>query len=203
MVELRRLTINDNHYYYLFHAFRENNQYRKFKKYLGAQEPSHEEYLKSEKEFLEETQKLINNPSAAAAKEKSNIISILQHIMEQEGYISEENFVKLSKDFDVPLTQLIDVATFYSQFKFSKPGKYTISMCDGTACHVKKSTEIIKHVQELLDIKPGKVTKDGKFGFDCVNCIGACARAPSMMINGVVYGKLDKKKVDEIIKSLP
>jgi NADH:ubiquinone oxidoreductase subunit E len=200
MVELRRLTINDTHYFYLFHAFRENNEFKKFKRYVGPEEPSHEEYLKLEKQFLEDIKK---NPDKLNPKEKGNVIGILQHIMEREGFISEANFVKLSKDFDVPLVDLVGVATFYAQFKFSKPGKYTISMCDGTACHVKKSNEIIKHVEDILEIKPGKVTKDGKFGFECVNCIGACARAPSMMINGVVYGKLDKKKVDEIIKSLP
>lgn len=200
MVELRRLTINGTHYYYFFHAFRENNQFKKYKKYIGSEEPSHEDYLKIEKAFLEEIKR---NPERYGHKEKSNIVEILQHIMEKDGFISEENFVKLSKDFDVPLVDLVGVATFYAQFKFSKPGKYTISMCDGTACHVKKSAEIIKHVEEMLEIKPGKVTKDGKFSFECVNCIGACARAPAMMINGVVYGKLDKKKVDEIIKSLP
>jgi NADH:ubiquinone oxidoreductase subunit E len=198
MVELRRLTINKTHYYYLFHTFKENNQFKKYKKYIGTEEPSHEAYLKMEKEFLEEIAK---NPSTV--KGKSNIISVLQHIMEKEGYISEANFVKLSKDFDIPLVDLVGVATFYSQFKFSKPGKYTISLCDGTACHVKKSSEIIKHIEELLDIKSGKVTEDGKFGLECVNCIGACARAPSMMINGVVYGKLDKKKAEQIIESLP
>jgi NADH:ubiquinone oxidoreductase subunit E len=200
MVELRRLTINNVHYYYLFHAFRENNQFKKYKKYLGAEEPSHEEYLRIEKSFLEDIKK---NPDKLSHNGKSNIIEILQHIMEHDGYISEENFVKLSKDFDVPLVELVGVATFYSQFKFAKPGKYTISLCDGTACHVKKSTDIIKHVEELLEIKTGKITKDGKFGLECVNCIGACARAPAMMINGVVYGKLDKKKVKEIIESLP
>lgn len=202
MVELRRLTINSTHYYYLFHAYRENNQFKKFKKYIGSEEPSHESYLRMEKQFLEEI-KALNNDPEKFKKEKNNIIGILQHIMETEGYISEANFVKLSKDFDIPLVELVGVATFYAQFKFAKPGKYTISMCDGTACHVKKSAEIIKHVEEMLNVKPGKVTKDGKFSFECVNCIGACARAPAMMINGVVYGKLDKKKVDEIIKGLP
>jgi iron-hydrogenase subunit gamma len=200
MVELRRLTINKTHYFYLFHSFHEDNQFKKYKKYLAIEEPSHEEYLKSEKQFLEEIK---NTPDKYSHQGKSNIVSILQHIMETEGYISEENFVKLSKDFDVPLVDLVGVATFYAQFKFQKPGKYTISMCDGTACHVKKSNEIIKQVEEMLEIKPGKVTSDGKFGFECVNCIGACARAPAMMVNGIVYGKLDKKKVKEIIESLP
>jgi NADH:ubiquinone oxidoreductase subunit E len=174
------------------------NKFLKFKHYIGLKEPSHDEMLKIEKEFLEKIEK---TPEQLTIIGKQNIIRILQQIMEKEGYISEENFVKLSKNFDIPLVELVSVASFYSQFKFNKPGKYTISICDGTACHVKKSSELIKYLEELLEIKPGKVTKDGKFGLECVNCIGACARAPAMMINGVVYGKLDKKKVKEIIKT--
>ncbi|MGV8163037.1 MAG: NAD(P)H-dependent oxidoreductase subunit E [Candidatus Nanoarchaeia archaeon] len=199
MVELRRLTINDTHYYYLFHSMKKDGKFLKFKHYIGLEEPSYEEMLKLEKEFLS---KITNDPEGLSLKTKHNVIGVLQDIMAKEGYISEANFVKLSKDFDIPLVELVGVATFYSQFKLKKPGKYTISICDGTACHVKKSTELINYLEDTLDIKAGKVTKDGKFGLECVNCIGACARAPAMMVNGVVYGKLDKKKVKEIINTL-
>jgi len=199
MVELRRLTINDTHYYYLFHSMKKDKRFLKFKKYIDINEPSHEALLDMQKFFLEEIQ---SDPEHFSLKEKQNIISVLQNIMEKEGYISEENFVKLSKNFDIPLVDLVGVATFYSQFKLKKPGKYTISICDGTACHVKKSPELIHYIEDLLDVKTGKVTKDGRFGLDCVNCIGACARAPAMMVNGVVYGKLDKKKIHEVLDSL-
>ncbi|MGV8168501.1 MAG: NAD(P)H-dependent oxidoreductase subunit E [Candidatus Nanoarchaeia archaeon] len=199
MVELRRLTINDVHYYYIFHSFKKDGRFFKFKRYVGPEEPSHEELLNMEKQFLSEIEK---DPEGLSLRTKHNIIEVLQHIMETEGYISEANFVKLSKNFDIPLVELVGVATFYSQFKLKKPGKYTISICDGTACHVKKSNELINYLEEVLDIKTGKITRDGKFGLECVNCIGACARAPAMMVNGVVYGKLDKKKVKEVIDSL-
>ena len=103
---------------------------------------------------------------------------------------------------EVPLTDLVGVATFYSQFKFKKPGKYQISVCNGTACHVKGSPALMKQIQDVLKLKPGQTSKDMKFSLESVNCIGACARAPAMMINGVVYGELDKNKMIKIVSGL-
>ena len=196
MVELRRVSINGNHYYYLFHEIRENGQFKKFRHYIGAQEPDNATQLKLERDFMEDIKK---NPDKYNPKEKQNIIAVLQQIMEKENYISEENFVRLSRDLEIPLVNLVGVATFYSQFRLTKPGKHTVKICDGTACHVKNSPALQKFLEETLDIKAGQVTKDGNFGLEVVNCIGACARAPSMMIDENVYGKLDKKKIKEIL----
>jgi iron-hydrogenase subunit gamma len=176
-----------------------NGQFKKFRHYLGANEPSSAELKNLEKDFLADVEK---NPEKYDPKGKQNIIAVLQQIMEADKYISEENFVRLSSDLDIPLVNLIGVATFYSQFRLTKPGKYTVSICNGTACHVKNSPELLKFLEEELDIKAGQVTKDGKVGLEVVNCIGACAMAPSMMVNSDVYGKLNRKKIKDILMTL-
>jgi NADH:ubiquinone oxidoreductase subunit E len=133
---------------------------------------------------------------------KNNIINLLLDMQEREGYLSRGSMIKLSKDKNIPGVNLSGVATFYAQFKLTPRGKYVISLCRGTACHVKNSELIIEYLEETLGIKKGQTTKDNKFTLETVNCIGACAKAPAMMINGTVYGELTKTKVKKIIDEL-
>ncbi len=87
-------------------------------------------------------------------------------------------------------------------FRFEPKGKYIISICRGTACHVHNSETLLKHLEKKLNIKTGQTTKDNKFSLESVNCIGACAKAPAMMINDEVYGNLTDEKFEKILKSL-
>jgi len=129
-----------------------------------------------------------------------NIIFILQTMQDKFGYIPEDRAKEISKKLNIPLVRLWGVATFYSQFKFKKPGKYMIQVCNGTACHVNNSAELINFLKEELKISEGETTKDGLFTLELVNCMGACARAPTMAVNGKVYGNLNSKKIKEIIR---
>ncbi|MBU0615849.1 MAG: NAD(P)H-dependent oxidoreductase subunit E [Nanoarchaeota archaeon] len=131
-----------------------------------------------------------------------NIVALLQDLQEKEGYLSKESMIKLSQELDIPGTDIFGVATFYSQFKLKKRGKFIVSICSGTACHVKNSNSLLKFLEELLEIKPGETTKDGNITLECVNCIGACAKAPAVMINDEVFGDLTKIKLKKIIKEL-
>ena len=133
---------------------------------------------------------------------KEDMIPALQDIQKAFGYLSEENLEILSKKINTPLTLISGVATFYNQFKLSPIGKYHISLCRGTACHVHNSLDLLHFIEKKLKIKSGELTEDKKFSLECVNCIGACAKAPAMMINDVVYGELDEKKISEILDSL-
>jgi NADH-quinone oxidoreductase E subunit len=133
---------------------------------------------------------------------KGDVIPALQNIQKEFGFLSEEHMELLSKKIKVPLSHISGVATFYSMFKLSPPGKYHISVCRGTACHVHNSAELVKFIEKKLSIKAGEITKDGKFSLECVNCIGACAKAPAMMINDVVYGNLTEKKIEQIINGM-
>jgi NADH:ubiquinone oxidoreductase subunit E len=196
---LRQVCLDGVDYFYLFHTETIDGSLYKYKKYIGTKKPSLE-ILNTLKSNLKKQIK--QDPTFQVQEEKTNIIYILQDIQKSKGFISTEDFIKLSKEMAVPLTDLVGVATFYSQFKLKKPGKYQVSVCNGTACHVKGSPAIMKQVQEFLKLKPGQTSSDGKFSLESVNCIGACARAPAMMINGVVYGELDKKKMLKVIGGL-
>jgi NADH-quinone oxidoreductase subunit E len=135
-------------------------------------------------------------------KEGSNLIAELQAIQDEHGYLPMDKLEERAKKKRYPGTDIFSVATFYNQFKFTKPAKYLIAVCTGTACHVRRSPEIIRQIEQSLGIKPGETTKDGLIRLETVNCIGACAKAPSMMINDKVYGLLDNEKVKEILKTL-
>jgi NADH-quinone oxidoreductase E subunit len=133
---------------------------------------------------------------------KKDLIPALHEIQKEYGYLSEENLVMLSKKINVPLAQISGVATFYNWFKLKPIGKYHVSICRGTACHVNNSEQLLKFLEKKLKITAGELTEDKMFSLECVNCIGACAKAPAMMINDTVYGELTEKKIDVIIEDL-
>lgn len=133
---------------------------------------------------------------------EKNIISVLQTVQEAYGFIPEHETAIIAKRLDIPLVKLWGVGTFYSQFKFKARGKYLIQVCNGTACHVNNSSELIEFLKEKLDIEEGETTSDGRFTLELVNCIGACARAPAIMINGKVYGNLTKESTGRIIDTI-
>ncbi len=143
-----------------------------------------------------------NNNKGTKHLKGLSVVEHLQRTQEEYGFLPEKKMRALAKRYNIPAIDIFGVATFYSQFKLKKPGKYEIAVCTGTACHIKRSPVLVRYVEELLGIKPGETTKDGKFSFKTVNCIGACARAPAMMINDRVYGELTKQKVKEIFSAL-
>jgi len=131
-----------------------------------------------------------------------NLIAALQKLQEKHGYLRVSDLKKLSHEKGIPGTDIYGVATFYSQFQMKKPAKYTIYVCTGTACHVNRSADIIQFIEESLQIKTGETTKNRLIKLDTVNCIGACAKAPAIMVNDHVYGQMTKAKVKELILKL-
>ncbi|MBU0758258.1 MAG: NADH-quinone oxidoreductase subunit NuoE [Nanoarchaeota archaeon] len=135
-------------------------------------------------------------------KDSKNSVEVLQELQKEFGFLPRDALCKVSDALNIPLVDLYGVATFYTQFKLHPEGKYLIAMCRGTACHVKNSKKLLEYLEKKLDIKSGQTTQDNKFTIECVNCIGACAKAPAMMINDEVYGDLTEKKIDKIIGEL-
>ncbi len=132
-----------------------------------------------------------------------NIISILQDIQENFGYIPEESINWFSKKLDIPASRFFGIATFYSQFHLKPRGKNIITVCRGTACHVKGSEKLISRTLMELDIPPDEETsEDLKFTVEKVNCIGACSIAPVVMINKEVHGKMTLDKMMRELKKL-
>jgi NADH-quinone oxidoreductase subunit E len=130
---------------------------------------------------------------------REQLISILQEVQAEYGYLSTESINRISGYLGLPTSKIFGVATFYNQFKLSAPGRIQIAMCRGTACHVKGSLNLLDTCRQLLGIEVGQTTKDGLFSLEIVACIGCCSIAPAMMVNGKFFGRLDKKKVENLI----
>lgn len=135
-------------------------------------------------------------------REKKNLIKILLDVQKEYRHIPKDVVNYLSVALDIPPAKIFGVATFYAQFSLKPKGKYTILICDGTACHMEGSMKLVKAIEEEVGIKPGEVTSDLKFSLDKVGCLGACALAPAMVINGEVYGNLTPEKTKEILRKL-
>ena len=131
---------------------------------------------------------------------RSNLIKVLQLVQEKELYISDEAISAIALYLGVPEAEVEGVVSFYAQFKRSKPGKYQIAVCDGTACHIKGSNLILEWISTELGIGDGETDSDGVFSIETVACLGCCSLAPVLSINGKVYGKLDRKSTIKILK---
>ena len=134
-------------------------------------------------------------------KEKpGNLIMVLHKVQEELGYISEEAAGEVARLLDVPLATIWGVVTFYHFFKLTKPGKYNIQVCLGTACYLKGGDMIIDELDKEHGLKIGSVTEDGRFSLEAVRCVGCCGLAPVMTIDGEVYGKVTKAQVPGILE---
>jgi NADH:ubiquinone oxidoreductase subunit E len=130
----------------------------------------------------------------------SNLIKGLQAVQANEGFVSDESIAAVAEYFSIPEVEVEGVLSFYAQFKRTKPGKYQICVCDGTACHIKGSPLILEWISSDLGISDGETSEDGLFSLETVACLGCCSLAPVLSINGKVFGKLDRKSTLKILK---
>ncbi len=132
-----------------------------------------------------------------------NIITILQDMESAFGYIPEEAVDWFSKKLDIPASRFFGAATFYSQFHLKPRGKNVVTVCRGTACHVKGSERLLNRLFIELDLPPDEdTTSDLKFTVEKVNCIGACGIAPVTLVNNEVHGKTSIHGLIKEIKKL-
>lgn len=132
--------------------------------------------------------------------ETTPLMMILSDIQREYGYIPLEVQELVSSLTGIPVSEIYGVVTFYSFFSLTPKGKYVIGVCLGTACYVKGSQLILDKFSELLGIKPGETTEDCLFTLDVLRCVGACAIAPAVSINGKVYPQVQVSQVEGIIK---
>ena len=132
--------------------------------------------------------------------EGTPLMMILSDIQKEYGYIPLEVQELVSSLTGIPVSDIYGVVTFYSFFSLTPKGKYVIGVCLGTACYVKGSQLVIDKFEELLGIKSGETTPDGLFTLDALRCLGACAMAPAVSINGKVYSKVQVSQVEKIIE---
>ncbi|MCB2289298.1 NAD(P)H-dependent oxidoreductase subunit E [Clostridium sp. CS001] len=132
-----------------------------------------------------------------------NIIAILQDTQETYRYLPKEIFEYLSEKLGVSTAKIYSVATFYDNFSLEPKGKYIIKICDGTACHVRKSIPILDKLRKELKLSETKITTDDlMFTLETVSCLGACGLAPVITVNEKVYGAVTPEKAVEILNEL-
>lgn len=135
--------------------------------------------------------------------EERSLIAILQYAQENYRYLPKEVFPYLAEKLSISEAKIFGVATFYENFSLEQKGKYIIKVCDGTACHVRRSVPVLNELRKQLGLKEGqKTTSDNLFTVETVSCLGACGLAPVMMINETVYSAMTPEKVVGIINSI-
>jgi len=127
------------------------------------------------------------------------VISVLETIQEDYGYLPQEILEQVTETLEVPLAQLFSMATFYSTFSLTPRGKHTVYTCLGTACHVRGGARILKELSKQLGVKPGETTEDKQFTMETVRCIGCCSLAPVVKVDEDVYGYNTADKVRGIL----
>ncbi|HPN87293.1 MAG TPA: NADH-quinone oxidoreductase subunit NuoE [Smithella sp.] len=132
-------------------------------------------------------------------KDKSALIAVLQDIQESFNYLPKDALKTAGKALGVPFSRVYEVATFYTAFSLKPRGEHIVKICMGTACHVRGAAAIQDKMERTLCIKPGETTSDNKFSLETVNCVGACALGPVVVIDTEYHGQMTMNKVDKVI----
>ncbi len=132
---------------------------------------------------------------------RSDLLNLLKTAKGEDGYLSPDSIGTIAKTLDIPTNEVYGVATFYSFLPVRALGDNLIRICNNLPCHLKNAAMIVEAVSKELGISPGETTADGKFSFELTNCIGACDRAPAMLINDDVHGHLTPEKIRDILKA--
>jgi NADH:ubiquinone oxidoreductase subunit E len=128
----------------------------------------------------------------------SLLIPLLQEVQKEFGYVPEEAIHAIAKTSGVSATEVFGVLTFYAQFRLTPQGKHVIHVCRGTACHVRGAVGVRRALERVLGIEAGDTTPDLEYSLETVACIGACALAPTVVIDDHVYGQMSSQKVEEM-----
>ena len=130
---------------------------------------------------------------------RMGLIPLLQRVQKEFKYIPKEAVYRIAKILRTSPSEVYGVATFYAQFRFTRPGEHVVKVCLGTACHVRGGHKILEAVEQELGISPGETTPDYKFSLERVACFGCCALSPVMVVDETVYSKLTPAKAREIL----
>jgi NADH-quinone oxidoreductase subunit E len=129
------------------------------------------------------------------------LVAILQDVQAEYNYLPKDALVQVGEGLDVPLSQVYSVASFFKAFSLKPRGRHLVNVCLGTACHVRGAVRVLDEVERQLDIKPGETTEDLKYTLETVNCVGACALGPIVVIDGKYSGQMTTAKVKPLLES--
>ena len=131
--------------------------------------------------------------------DKESLIQVLLNIQQNFGWLPQEMLSEVSRQLEIPYSQVYQIATFYKAFSLAPRGKHVIRICKGTSCNVRRAQVILEGLERKLGIGRDETTIDGKFSLETVNCIGCCALGPMMTIDGEYYGKLKLQNLNTIL----
>jgi NADH-quinone oxidoreductase subunit E len=132
--------------------------------------------------------------------DRDSLISILQDIQAIYHYLSEDTLRAVASQLKLPLIQVYAVATFFKAFSLKPRGEHMVTVCLGTACHVRGAHILLDELKRQLCVEPGETTEDRRFTLETVNCVGACALGPIMVIDGRYHGQMSPRKVKKVLK---
>ena len=134
--------------------------------------------------------------------EADMLIPMMQDVQEAQGYLPREDLAELARALEVPIARIYSIATFYASFRLMPKGDHTISLCMGTVCFLKGAEKISRAIQEEFGLVAGGTSPDGRFTFSPVNCVGACALAPVMVVDGEYHGGLTADSAVELLRGV-
>ena len=151
---------------------------------------------------LQKIDKIVDKYANTKKNRTPSLIPILQEIQDEFGWLPEAAFKRASERLEIPMVKLYGVATFYNEFRLKPLGEHHITICMGTACHVRGADVILEEFERELGIQDGGVTPDRQFSLETAMCIGCCAVAPVIMADGEYHGKMTKQDVKPLIDEL-
>ena len=134
--------------------------------------------------------------------EHGKLVPILLNVQASIGYLPEEGMQMVARFLDISVGQIYSVASFYSQFQLTPVGRHRITVCRGTACHIRGAPQILEEIEKEVNLKEGETSSDLEYTLETVACIGCCALAPCIKINAAVHGELTPRKVQEVLVNL-
>ncbi len=144
------------------------------------------------------TEKKLADIFSSYSQDRGNLLPILRDVQRELGYLPEEALEAVAEFLKLSNGTVYSVATFYAQLRLTPPGKNTVRVCRGPACHIRGSNSLLGEIEKRLGVKTGETTADLKYSLETVACSGTCALAPVVEVDDKVYGSMTKVKVDSI-----
>ncbi|MCL4477151.1 MAG: NAD(P)H-dependent oxidoreductase subunit E [Nitrospirae bacterium] len=132
-------------------------------------------------------------------KKRGLLIHAFQKIQKEHNYLPEDELRELSRNLDIPLSDVYSTASFYRHFYFKPRGKNIVCVCVGTACHVRGASKVLQNLEEEFGVKEGETTPDGSMTLETVGCVGCCGLAPVITVNEEVVGEIDQEKINKMV----
>ena len=133
---------------------------------------------------------------------RSRLLPLLREVQEKYRYLPEDELRRISRALDMPSSEVYGVATFYKSFSLVPKGKNIVTVCSGTACHVRGSVRLVGELEKWLGVGAGENTPDGVFSFETVDCLGCCALGPVMVVNGQYYSNMKSSRAIALLKRM-